>query len=53
MKRLNKTMRNNLERLGWVIMAWVIIFMGIFLPDKWILIPVGTFILGNILGQLK
>ncbi len=51
--RFTKNMKNNVERLCWFFMSWVLIFLGIFVEDLWHLIPIGTFIIGNILGSLS
>ncbi len=43
----------NLERLCWVAFSWAIIFMGIFIKGAEILIPLGAFVIGNVLGGLN
>ena len=51
--KLTKHMRINIERLIWHFVALAFISLGIFSNEMKYLIPIGTFMIGIILGQLK
>ena len=49
---MKKKVKTNLERLGWIVFSWILIFIGAFVDGLLYFIPIATFIIGNILGQL-
>lgn len=51
--KLTKNGRKNLERLIWSLCGMIMVPIGCFVKDLFVLVPLGSFMIGVSLGQLK